>query len=398
MLAQNLCCIFIYLCGLGTSPARIRNMKKKTSTALVVYNKNEKKAPTPAPKNKNKKKKRSSGVIGVKVATAYRAALCDPFSPLAQGARVPDMYCCPTTTRHITKTFTLTTNGSGEADLILLPSAFWHALSPRGTVNSGATWTAPDGTSVSGAVQYTSTSTLASQLTNYRIVGYGVKVFGVQSMNATAGKVLAATVPISSWIADKSSQVGGTAATQNNTFGTKGNVLTAWGIPTSSAVVDIPALPSLPNSFETSLVRVTENPIAVVPKITSPEAFNFRQSADSAAGFNMNDQTSLSYVLGGDASYLRLAGHEAVIVATSGCAPSTSVLEVEVCYHLEGNPYQSTTGFAVIGNDTMATVVAPSTWMNVIQSVASMPAFRDAVTSTANSFFPGLGTLANRFF
>jgi len=377
----------------------LRRVGVVQSFATMV--KKQKQPKQPAPKPVVKKKKNKQQQVPTKTnanANAYYRALADPFSQGANGARVPDMYCCPTATRHITKTFTLTTNASGEADIIVLPSAFWHAASPRGSLASGATWTWLDGTVTSSAVQYTDRSTLAAQLVNHRIVGYGVKVFGIQSMTGTAGKVLGATVPISSWIADKTNPIGGQAVSSSNASGTRTKTLTAWGVPTSAGVVDIPSIPSLPNSYETSLVRVTENPIQIVPKITSPEAFNFRQSDDSAAGFNINGQTSATFVTSGDASYLRLSGHEAVIIAVAGASGSTNVLEVEVCYHLEGNPYQSTTGFAVIGNDGLSVSVDPINWMGVVQKVAQLPAFRDAVVMTGNTFFPGLGTLANRFF
>jgi len=341
---------------------------------------------------KNQKKKTPDNA-----AQQYRAALSAPFTLAAQGARVPDMYSVPTTTRHITRTFTVSANALGECDVVVLPSAYWHAFSPRGSLVNGGTWSLLDGTSVANAVQYTTPNVLAGQLTNYRIVGYGVRVFGISSMTSTQGKVLAATVPLSSWINESTATVGGQNSNHTNTSATAANTLKAYGIPQGSGIVNVAAIPSLPNSMETSMVRITENPLNVIPKISGPEAFSLRQVDDSALGFNITDQTSNVFIASGDASYLRLAGHEAVVICATGCAASTNVLEVEVCYHLEGNPYQSTAGFGVIGNDSTATVVNPISWMNVIQSVARLPAFKEGVTTIGNSFFPGLGTLANRF-
>lgn len=362
-----------------------------TSQALVVYQK-------PAEKKKKKPKSKNKVDLTNMGLTMYKAALLDPFSINAQGARVPDMYASPTTTRHITKTFTIATNASGEADIVVLPSAYHHAVSPRGSLVNGAAWLTIDGNSVANALQYTDPNTLAASLTNYRIVGYGVKIFGIQSMTGTAGKVLVATSPISSNVNDKNATIGGFANNSTNSSATKANTLKTYGIPTSSGVVDVASLPSMPNSMETSLVRVTEVPMRVIPKLTSPEAFMFRQSMDNAIGFNINQQTSVTNVVTGDASWLRVAGFECVTIALTGCAASTNCLEVEVVYHLEGNPFQSTTGFAVIGNDTNASLVAPVSWMNIVQSVAKTPAFKTAVETAGNSFFPGLGTLANKFF
>jgi len=367
-------------------------MVKKNTTALVVYKQQSQK---PQKKKTVKKKNKGHAARPDGNASAYRAALSDPFSAGSQGARVPDMYSVPTTTRHITRSFTVSTNASGEADLVVLPSAFHHAISTRGSLVGGVNWVTADGASQAASLQTTPPASLSSQLVNYRIVGYGVKVFGVSSMTTTQGKVLMATVPVSSWVNDKNAAVGGIASTSNNSLASRGNTLSAYGVPVASSVVDISSLPNLSNSMETSMVRITENPVTVIPKVSSPEAFNFRQSADSSIGFAINNQTSASYVQSGDASYLRVGGHEAVVIAASGCVASTNVLQVEVIYHIEGMPMQSNT--SVIGNDSSATCIAPLTWMNVIQHVAKMPSFREGVQAAGNSFFPGLGTLANRF-
>jgi hypothetical protein len=365
----------------------------KTSTALVVY---QKSAAKQKQNNSRKKKKNRSPNLG---GGNYKSALLEPFAVTAQGARVPDMYSVPTTTRHITKSFTVNANASGEFDVIVLPSAYHHAISPRGNLASGATWSLLDNTTVASGLQYTSPAVLGGQLTNYRIVGYGVRVFSTSSMTGTQGRVLIGTTPVSSWINDKTAFVGGQSTNATNTNGTRANTLNAWGIPQTSGVVDIPSLPSLPNNLETSAVRLAERPLYVIPKITSPEAFAFKQSNDSAIGFNITDQTSTTFVTSGDASYMRLAGHELVVLAGTGFAASaTGCLEIEVVYHLEGNPFQSTTSFGIIGSDSAATDVNPTKWMSIIQQVARAPGFRDMVEIGGNSFFPGLGTIATKLF
>jgi len=370
-----------------------KNQKQaKQTTALVVYQKPKPKTLKKHSLGKRGKYKSEDGL------NSYRAALMQPFSIEAQGARVPDMYCAPTATRHITKTFTVSTNASGEADIIVLPSCYFHAVSTRGSLVGGAVWATVDGADQTSGLQYTDPSVLAAHLTNHRIVGYGVKVFGIQSMTGTAGKVLLATVPMSSWCNDRTATVGGRSSNSVNTSATRAGTLVAWGIPTSGNVVDIASMPSLPNSMETSLVRATEVPLQVIPKIISPEAFNFRETKDNAIGFALTQQLSPTAITTGDCSYLRIAGHEAVVIALTGCNNSASVLEVEVVYHIEGNPYQNTTGFAVIGNDATRSFVNPTGWMNIVQQVAKAPAFKSMVETAGNTVFPGLGTLANKFF
>jgi len=366
--------------------------QNKVSNALVVYKQQ------PSKKTKKKKNKNISNVSsGNSALVSYKAALCEPFSLAASGARVPDMFSCPTTTRHITKTITIVTNSSGDADLIVLPSALAHALSSRGNISGGANWSPMDySTAISNAMVYTDQALLAGQITNYRVVGYGVKVFGVASMSNNSGKVLVATVPISSYINARYG-VGGQSPTIANPFATVANTLKSYGIPNSGSVVDISSIPNMINSMEVSMINISERPLFVIPKITSPEAFTFRESTDNSIGFNIVNQTSASNVQAGDASYLRLAGHEAVLVAITGSALSTPVLEVELTYHLEGTQAPNTTA-GIIGSDSSLSVVGPVSWMNTVQSVARMPAFRQAVEVGGNSIYPGLGTLANRFY
>jgi len=350
-------------------------------------------------KNKNTTKK--IGIMraasGQQSLSSFRAALSSPFEVYAQSARVPDMYSVPTATRHITRSLTLTTNASGELDIVILPSAFHHAISTRASIVGGSNWSTVDGGVLSGSLAFTTPSFLAQQLVNYRIVGYGVKVYGISSLNTTAGRAVLATVPISSWCNDTAS-VGGQVSNRVNTFGSPGQTLGAYGVPVASNVVAIQSLSSMPDSMETSLVALCEKPLYVIPKISSPESTMFRQSADFGIGFSITDQTSASYVSSGDASYMRVAGHNAVILTVTGAPASTSVLEVEIIYHLEGNPAQGTAVSSIIGNDAIATHVAPLDYMKIVDQVAKMPTFRMGVQAIGNYIVPGLGTLANRLF
>lgn len=328
---------------------------------------------------------------------AYFVAMAEPFSAQAMGARVPDWFSIPTKTGHITRRFALTTNASGEADAIILPSCYWHAVSPRGSFAGQGTWTALDGTTLANAVVYTTTASLSTQFVNYRIVGYGVKVMGTTSMTNTQGVVLEAKVPISSYINSGGDPVGGITPNISNANATKANTLAAYGVPNAANVVDATSLLILPESSETSLMALCERPMDIIPKITSAEAFSFRLAKDSAVGFNITDQSSVSNVQSGDASYLRLSGHEAVIIAATGCAASTSVLEVEVIYHIEGIPFISTSTTGYVAGDSLDINVDPISWLKAIQRAANLPSFRQAGAAGLDSVYPGLGTFAKRF-
>jgi hypothetical protein len=327
--------------------------------------------------------------------STYRACLSQPFSALAQGARVPDMYSVASATRHITRKFTLVSNSSGECDVVIVPSAFLHAMSPRGSVVGGGTWSTLDGGTVANSTVFTTTASLSAQLTNYRIVGYGVKIIGIASMTTNSGSLTIATLPTEGWL-NSSTSVGGQNPNSNNAAMTVTNTLLSYGVPTASNVVSVSALPGLPNTAESSLINVSERPMEVCPKICSPSAFMFRETTDLGPGYGITNQTSATFVSAGNPAYLAVGGLETVVIAATGCPASTSMLDIELVYHLEGIPVVSSTANAVIGSDTTGVAVDPVGWMNVIKDVAAMPSFRCAVETVGNSFFPGLGTMVGK--
>lgn len=328
---------------------------------------------------------------------AYKAALSRPFSLAAQGARVPDMYSVATTTRHITRKLTLSSNASGECDLVVIPSAYLHAMSPRASIVGGDSWITLNGATLANAAVQTLPSALAGQLTNYRVVGYGVKIIGIAAMTTNAGSLTLATVPAEGYV-NLTSTIGNQAANSNNAFHTVANTLTAYGVPNSSNVVSVASLPSLPNSVESSLINVSERPITITPKVCSPNAFIFKNTSDIGPGFSAQNQTSAVSISVGNASYLQFGGHESVVIAATGCPASTSMLDIEITYHLEGNPFISATAGSIIGSDSSSVAVDPLGFMNVIREVAAMPTFKALAIGVGDSFFPGLGTMVGKLF
>jgi len=364
--------------------------KKKPTTIKVMVGK-----PKPTPVKKKKPKATLVPAPGMNAALAnYKAALSQPFSTEANGARVPDMYSVPTSTRRITRTCTLTTDASGNGDVVILPNAFMHLFCTQGTLNTGTTATTGSGTSYQCMV--TNTTALSGTLANYRIVGYGVRVIGTQNDTTAQGRLYAATVPVSSWV-NSIDTVGGQPDNSSDPAQTMGAWLNDLGIPNVTNKVAIGTMPSLASSVLTSIQRVNETPLSVTPKISSPEGFNFRLTRDSTIGFASTDQTSASYVHSGDASYLRVAGHEAVVLGVGGASVSSPILEIEVVYHLEGTASTvNNTDPLAAANDKI--VVNPIGWMNIVAQVANTPSFRLALETAGNAVIPGLGTLANRLY
>lgn len=376
-------------------------MKFKYINTMPVKNKKLNAKPKPLLKNKVAAKPKVStkpkGLVRNSQALMnYKAALTSPFSAMAMGARVPDQFMCPTISRHITRTYTMRTNSQGEFDLIVLPNLYNHVISPRGNIVNGSTWSTLSGSDVTTGADYTSYTVLSAQLTNYRIVGYGVKVFGLASMTNNSGKVLIATVPVSTYVNDRTTSVGGQTSNSTNSSATVGYYLEDLSIPSSSNLVDISSIPQMVNSIETSTVNLSERPIEVIPKLTSPEAFIFKQAKDSL-GYGLTQQTSLVSVTAGDPSYLRVAGHEAVVVCGTGMTATSNTIEVEVIYHFEGSPAVTLTGAKTIGNDSAVNHCDPVNWIRIMADAATSATFRSAAASLVNTYYPGLGTAVNRF-
>lgn len=270
---------------------------KAKSQAIVVYKGNAGPSRNPTKKKKNAKKKTSA--LAGQSAQAFKAALMDPFGPTALGAKTPDMFAAPTVTKHVGFSLTVSTDANGEADLVILPNLYMAVISSRGNLGAGGfpvfPWVTMDGIT-QGQCYINLPSSLSNQLTSYRIVGYGVRVYAIGSLTSTAGRALMATSAVSSWVNFRNASIGGQTTTSNNSSASATNTLLGYGVPASLSKVDITSMPSMLNCVETSLTALAQRPVTVIPKITSPEAFEFRQSADSSIGFQINNQSSASYV------------------------------------------------------------------------------------------------------
>jgi hypothetical protein len=366
---------------------------KGKSQAIVVYKGGA--GPSRPPKKKKAAKKKRASAVKPTV-EAFKAALMAPFSPQALGAKIPDMFAAPTVTKHLGFSIGVWSNVSGEADLVILPNLYAPVISPRscmGAVSGPVTsWTTMDGVG-QGSIYINDPASLAAQVSNYRIVGYGVRVYATSSLTATSGRALMATTAVSSWVNSKSAKIGGQATTSNNASASAANTLAAYGIPVSGWSVDLTSMPSMLNCVETSMVSLGNNPMTILPKVTSPEAFEFRQSSDSSIGFQINNQTSASYVSSGDASYLRVAGIEAIVLGFTGLPANTRVAQVELIYHIEGSPT-----YSVVSSDAPTNVSAPELLAKVVAQAASSPAFKQGAEMAGNFLVPGLGSAVRSLF
>lgn len=332
-------------------------------------------------KGKQKKKARNVLKMGVSDVDKYKLALTNPFSEAALGVRVPDQYFAPTATLALREVVTLTNNVSGQMDAVLLPSVVLPAFSFRGSISGGSALTLPSTTSFSNGMVYNDPAQLYGKITNHRIVSWGARIRNTSQLTNSSGILTVALFPIK----DKARiphnlSVGGQIA-----FGTAANNETAatyldmLGLPKTgtgdAARLDLTALLDFPFHARYQGVQLSEQTFEVHPKIVTPQAMGFRNSADNAWGTDINDQTSAVYIQSGDSTYLSCDGWTGIAVGFTGGSGSagTNSLDIELVYHIEGSP--NVTASSVFVVDAPVSIHAPMAAMVAQAALNSAPPF-----------------------
>ena len=294
----------------------------------------------------------------------YATALLDPFNPKALGARVPDEYAFPTSTVAMKQRVVLGTNGTGDFECIFMPNAKSFA-----TMGTGI---------YTGQSQYFVEQTLG----NYRIVGFGIRAAWLIGQNQVSGEVAFATVPSSHYVLPGTiggQGAGGTAAANY----TRQAILDAMSVPYTgtgaTAVVNFGAIDSLPWSTVRTVSQSHEQLITINGRITSPEAYRFRQSADRKLGFDIVAQTSAAYVTSGDASYLSCHGWNDIIIVGTGLPANTNVLQVELVVHYEGTQQNGVNGGTMLSMGAPSVAASPLAMGEILGKAASSPWVRFAI-------------------
>lgn len=323
--------------------------------------------------------------------TAYAAALMHPFSEIAYGARVLDTYNSHTSTYAI-KIDTTVTPAATSGDIIIFPNLALPIVSPGATsITGGVPLIYMDNTTVASARYPLSTSALATSLSNYRIVGMGIRVKGMSSATNAQGKFVIATIPTASWANTRNFTISGVQPS-TDANGSAPNTMTAWGIPSTADVVDGSKLASFPGSIVVSNQDMCQTGYTIVPKMCDPEAFVFKKTNDQFIGFAYPGGGSKA----GDASYLRISGFETTVISFQGGVTGNSPFDVEVIYHIEGAPNVNAAATSNIVSSSAKSPVNVFELWKTIQKAAAHPAVRATVTEAISSFSPLLGNFAKQ--
>jgi len=338
------------------------------------------------------KKKAQQNVHKMGDAAAYKAALTRPFSLEAGGARVTDLYCTPTVARTIKRTFTLQSGSAGTFDMVFLPHPSCPIFSPRGSIVSGVQWWLADNpaTQVANGRVDTLDTQLAAELATYRVVSCGIKISATCTGSQTSGLVVMGTVPFAGSL-PYSNTVGG-QLDNAGPASTIGDWLNDNGIPSTNGTnIDTSQVPNMAKAQTYTTQTLETSSLQIVPRITSPEAFRWRKTKDSSFGFDTVDQTSLSYIISGDAGYLDCSGFEAVVVAGTGLVASTPIFTVETIFHVEGVAKLSTSSLNAEANKP-----SPVNWsgfVDAMSSAAQSPAVQLIASSAVDSLKTSLMAL-----
>lgn len=254
-----------------------RSNKKKRGTRLP-------KQPV-AQRVKNNNKKQPKGRENIR-ADKFLLANLEPFDDQAFGAKVPDSSTYPTLALHSSCYTVLANTAGGFAAMAFYPSLAQMLYAP-GTIAATLVWAA--GTSYSG----TDYATLGSVMSQYRVVGGGLKIRCIESMTAAKGTLTICHAP--------------------------------WDI--SGAVTGISQFPT---TRSTMLKMPLADQYSVASITTTPVFVPFRRTDAGSERYRYQDYPASA------SPYAETApGWAAIILFAEGVTASISGIEVEVVLHIE---------------------------------------------------------------
>jgi len=291
---------------------------------------------------------------------AFQAALRDPFSLAAAGARIPDEFAIPTIPLTVEQVFTVTANGSGEADIVITADPLVSFIDPLSTMTSVGALNSMG--AASGHIYGATTKTaLAALCDAYRVVSTGIKVRNLMPFNTVTGRVLTAKVPPTGNFAGP---VDIAAANPDCYFLV--NLISQIGMQ-ANGIINGNIL-SLPGAQEYTMQDLISQALLIQPRGVTPAWRQFRDPLDDASlggtggpwYQNVVFTTGSNPVVAGSTSQ-RTNGNEITLIRFTGCPVSTLVAEVRVVYRLEAAPPVPT-------SVVMATPAPPSPIMDNFHS------------------------------
>jgi len=372
--------------------------KKNGKKQIVVYQAKQgqqaqrKKSNQPSKRLSNRAFAPSSALL------SYASALMRPFSREALGARIPDLYSYPTATYHCQGTVTLSSNAAGIASVALFPDPYCTMID---MTSSSVTSSSMAQYGNSPTVYAGSTlANMQAVLSNFRVVGGGVKVRNLLPPTTATGRIICATVPMAD-------VVPGPATLTNTVMlnGVAGSRATGLILGTSTVTTGLPAgILQFPGAQENTIQNLITGSLDVNFKpITADSAF-FRSTnnvtqASSFAGSalvqgyatNLNASTGAVGSAGDTFASTEPTGYDCILLRFEGLPPSTVCADLQYILHYEGTPALLSASGSLAPAIDIIPVVNTQGHAKVLDAALSQPSISigSALVSGAVGFIKG---------
>lgn len=348
-----------------------------------------------------------------------------PFARAAEGARLPDGNPNTTVTFALTRKVNITTDASGELDVLVLPNLQTAALTTRGSVGVANLSLASVVTTVNTLNLPTTKAgklglgfpctDLSDQYTKFRIVAYGARLRMASGVNTT-GEFTVAVMPLKGlvppldtgkpylldWNGDSQPfyayEAGVGPRNTLNAYLDSLGVPYTGGADANEGKIWLERLTNIPSHASASASEVAARgmhlrglPFENYVREYKSMAFKAVGLDCADGGFFVGNSTTqaanlASQQLGTDMSCWRVGGHESLLIGGSSFPASSTIGTLELIYHVEAIPNPS---YALLARPTgtLPSVPPSLTLDSVLTKLHRMPriSFADIVTQAGDS-------------
>lgn len=222
-------------------------------------------------------------------------AQLDPFDEMVEGVKVPDANTMPSETVAVRDEISFGPVSGFVGALAVLPHISSTFVTPSTFTASDWTWAATFGSSTNSSFR----ASIISQFTAIRVVAHGVRISSTLAPTAATGFAHIAV------------------------YAPACHDLTTWPFPKT-----ISQLRNLKGYRKVTIASLTQNPLTVVNKFTSQEAFTYFAAGERNGGYNASVQDGTE----------AMANHWGVIFIALEGQPGANSISVENILHLESLP------------------------------------------------------------
>jgi hypothetical protein len=372
----------------------VNNKKKGTSkpkTSNIVYLK-----PTKQGKSKNRPQLRVSPLSGLDVlASKFSQELRQPFAPSSLGMKVPDQFSFPTTAYHMRSTQLLVTNTTGKACALFCPNPLISCIDLTASAVATTASIVSTGLSPVSCTPYScvyganTPATLSAALASYRVAGWGIKINNVQPQLVATGKLIVSIIPCTDTMPGYNTLGGTRFANQDLpaqlTCGVPASAMRSTAVLNLPCVIEVPVVDLLHGDLEVNGSYVSTDFwdfkfTNVAAQVGNGVVIGDTLSADNTTTYvtTSMDWKDCTRMIGGCVISVYVDGWTSTLPAGS------SLMNIELVYHLEGTTQITTSsGVVPVPSTKMSSIVgSTNTVERAMSTVSGAKAFK-WITRTA---------------